>query len=212
MRIRVFMQDGPRCCPKLEQPANLSLSIPATPHPGNKSHPPLTYLGTFYENRVLLGCPTLGAKRQGGGIARQDARETLSPPIWVPHSCGASALPTELALWGGASSPVSGFVRSPVPHPPPQLRRRLPMTHQTQRPQILQITLAATLRHRPDMVRIPQRPSRRHAAHPPHLQRLRSGCPAAPLQLPIRLHRIHATLRANPLIAHIHLVSQIPRI
>src|ERR1700676_3427040 len=85
------------------------------------------------------------------------------------------------------------------------------MAPQAQRPNIRQIALAPTLRHRRNMVGIPQArspqilqaPVAKHAYPPPRRQSL-----DAP---PFR-HRIQVTRGAHPLVAFEYLVSEISRV
>jgi hypothetical protein len=117
-------------------------------------------------------------------------------------------LPPRIAALTSRGKPSTTQPRQP----PPEIGGSLTMAQQTKRPQIVQIALASTLGHRPNMVGIPQRSPGGHAAQPPHLQRLTPGRPPAAPQGPISLHRVHAAQRTNPCIPQKHLVSQIPRV
>jgi hypothetical protein len=121
-------------------------------------------------------------------------------------------------LW--SSSPPSGcplrlstrlLPRRPG-QPSPQVGRHLTMAGQTKRPQILQVALPAPLRHRADMIGVPQRPPRVHRPQPPHLQLLLPHPAARPLQPRIRRHRIGLAKSTNPAVPQENMVSQIPRV
>jgi len=98
------------------------------------------------------------------------------------------------------------------PKPQPQFRRNLAMTRQAQRPQIIQIALPATLRHRLDMIRVPQRPPRRNRLHPIQRKPRHPGRPASPLQRVVDRHSIRLAKIANTAIPRKHLIPQVARI
>src|SRR5947209_247752 len=103
----------------------------------------------------------------------------------------------------GASECFGTIRRQPLP----QRRRCLPMALDTQRPHVREIALAPTLRHRQNMVGVPQvlAPSPFFFEPPPRRE----------IELPLivpQYHGINAANGADPVVTREYLVAEIPRI
>ena len=85
------------------------------------------------------------------------------------------------------------------------------MAPQTQRANILQVALPATLGHRHNVIRIPQA-SPRPSPQSPVLQQFRSPRSSRMPQLPFRRRRIYPAASANSPIPFEHLISNIARL
>jgi hypothetical protein len=86
------------------------------------------------------------------------------------------------------------------------------MASHAKRPQIIQVALSSTLRHRDDMVRFPQRPAARNPLHPIEPQPRRALLSPSPPQRRKDRHRIRRTPRAHPTVPRKHPLPHIPRI
>lgn len=97
----------------------------------------------------------------------------------------------------------------PLEPPSPQLRRRLPMTPDAQRTNVLQIAFAAALHHRDDVIGVPQAAALPRLQSPPRPRR----CPlpsAQPPQLPEFRDAVHPALSADAGVALQHAFPQVP--
>ena len=86
------------------------------------------------------------------------------------------------------------------------------MAQQTERPQVVQIALAAALGDRQNVIRIPQTAAGGYRLDPVQPQTGNPSRPPRPLQGVIGSHGIDSARRAHAAIPRKHLVPQIPRI